>query len=54
MAGYNANVLTITVGDQMSGEISQYVAADIQVPEGTGELPAGEAESKPAEDAAAG
>jgi len=52
MAGYNANVLTITVGDQMSGEISQYVAADIQVPDQPAEMAAGAAESKPAEPAA--
>jgi uncharacterized membrane protein len=45
MAGYNANILTITVGDQMAGEIAQYVAADIQVPSEA--LEAGE--SKPPE-----
>jgi uncharacterized membrane protein len=51
MAGYNANVLTITVGDQVSGEIAQYVAADIQTPGQA--LEAGEnkpAESAPAEE----
>jgi len=36
----------------MSGEISQYVAADIQVPEGAGEIVAGAAERKPSEPAA--
>jgi hypothetical protein len=38
----------------MSGEISQYVAADIQVPDQPAEMAAGAAESKPAEAAAAG
>jgi len=33
MAGYNANIVTLTVGDQLSGEIAQYVAADVELPE---------------------
>ena len=49
MAGYNANVLTITVGDQMSGEIATAVAGEVQVPPEEMEAEAGKAESKPAE-----
>ena len=30
MSGYNANVVTLTVGDDLSGEIEQYVAADVE------------------------
>jgi uncharacterized membrane protein len=32
MKGYNANVITITVGDEMSGEIATAIAADVTVP----------------------
>ena len=51
MAGYQANVVTITVGDQMSGEIAQAVEADIKVPaQSEGSIPA-QTESKPAKSA---
>ena len=33
MEGYNANIVTFTVGDQLSGEIAQYVAAEVDMPE---------------------
>ena len=29
MEGYNARIITLTVGDQLSGEIAQYVAAEV-------------------------
>ena len=29
MGGYNANVVTLTVGDDLSGQIAQYTAADV-------------------------
>jgi uncharacterized membrane protein len=49
MQGYQANVITMTVGDEMSGEIAQAVEADIKVPaQGGSELPAA-TDSKPAE-----
>jgi uncharacterized membrane protein len=44
MQGYQANVVTLTVGDEMSGEIAQAVAAEITVPE---ESQAGEAATQP-------
>jgi uncharacterized membrane protein len=33
MKGYNAKIITLTVGDQVSGEIAQYVAAEVSAPE---------------------
>ena len=51
MQGYNAQVVTMTVGDQMSGEIAQSVSSEItmpaeeggiSLPTGTNELSAGE------------
>lgn len=51
MQGYNAQVVTMTVGDQMSGEIAQAVSSEItmpagesgiSLPTGTNELSAGE------------
>jgi uncharacterized membrane protein len=32
MSGYKANVVTITLGDELSGTVAQSVQADIQVP----------------------
>ncbi len=32
MAGYKANVVTVTLGDELSGTITQAVEADVQVP----------------------
>lgn len=32
MKGYKARVVTLTVGDEVSGEIAQAVAADVEVP----------------------
>ena len=32
MKGYKAQVVTLTVGDEVSGEIAQAVAADVEVP----------------------
>jgi uncharacterized membrane protein len=32
LAGYKANVVTVTLGDELSGTISQAVEADVQVP----------------------
>jgi uncharacterized membrane protein len=32
MAGYNATVVTVTLGDELSGTIAQAVEADIEVP----------------------
>lgn len=29
MSGYNANVVTLTVGDDLSGEIASYVAGEV-------------------------
>ena len=29
MSGYNANVVTLTVGDELSGEIAQFTAAEV-------------------------
>ncbi len=29
MSGYNANVVTLTIGDDLSGQIAQYVAAEV-------------------------
>ena len=40
MAGYNANVVTLTVGDEMSGQIAQYVAG--QATDDQGNVVAGE------------
>ena len=31
MAGFNANVVTMTVGDELSGEIAQFVAAEAEI-----------------------
>lgn len=51
MQGYNAQVVTMTIGDQMSGEIAQAVSSEItmpaeesgiSLPTGTNELSAGE------------
>lgn len=36
MKGYNAQIVTLTVGDQLSGEIAQYVAGQASGPEGEG------------------
>ena len=33
MEGYNATIVTLTVGDQLSGEIAQYIAAEVDAPE---------------------
>ena len=53
MEGYNANIVTFTVGDQLSGEIAQYVAANVELPEEVDWDEAEEEEEKaaPAEDA---
>ena len=51
MAGYNANVITVTLGDELSGTISQVTEADIEVtaPEtGQAAQPAAEQAEKPA------
>jgi len=40
MSGYNANVVTLTVGDDLSGEIAQYTAG--QVTDDAGNVVAGE------------
>ncbi len=40
MAGYSADVVTLTVGDQLSGEIASYVAGAAQDP--SGDVVAGE------------
>jgi hypothetical protein len=29
MSGYNANVVTLTVGDELSGQLDQYLAGTI-------------------------
>jgi len=50
MEGYNANIVTFTVGDQLSGEIAQYVAAEVDMPE-EAEEEVVEGEAAPAEDA---
>jgi uncharacterized membrane protein len=50
MEGYNANIVTFTVGDQLSGEIAQYVAAEVDMPE-EAEEEVVEGEVAPAEDA---
>lgn len=34
MAGYNANVVTLTVGDELSGQIASYMAADVSADQG--------------------
>lgn len=34
MAGYKANVVTLTVGDELSGEITSYMAADVSSDQG--------------------
>ncbi len=34
MAGYNANVVTLTVGDELSGQIASYVAGDVSDDQG--------------------
>ena len=31
MAGYSANVITLTVGDELSGQIAAAVAADVEI-----------------------
>jgi uncharacterized membrane protein len=36
MKDYKANVVTVTVGDELSGSIAQYVAAEISGPAATG------------------
>lgn len=57
MEGYNANIVTFTVGDQLSGEIAQYVAAEVELPEeeaaaepaeGESAAPAADSAEKPA------
>lgn len=50
MEGYNANIVTFTVGDQLSGEIAQYVAAEVDAPE-EAEEEVVEGEAAPAEEA---
>jgi len=35
MGGYNANVVTLTVGDDLSGEIAQYASGSVTTPDGT-------------------
>jgi uncharacterized membrane protein len=50
MEGYNANIVTFTVGDQLSGEIAQYVAAEVDMPE-EAEEEVVEGEAAPAEEA---
>jgi uncharacterized membrane protein len=34
MLGYNANVVTLTVGDELSGQIASYMAADVSADQG--------------------
>ena len=31
MAGYNANVITLTVGDELSGQIATAVSANVEM-----------------------
>lgn len=31
LEGFNANVATLTVGDELSGEIAQFAAAEVDV-----------------------
>jgi uncharacterized membrane protein len=33
MSGYKANVVTVTLGDELSGTITQSIAADVEVPD---------------------
>ncbi len=40
MAGYNANVVTLTVGDDLSGQIAQYTAGEVD--DAAGDVVAGE------------
>jgi uncharacterized membrane protein len=40
MAPYKAQVVTLTVGDETSGEIAQAVAADVEVPAPAAAAPA--------------
>ncbi len=51
MKGYSAKVVTLTVGDQLSGEIDQFVAAEVSGPEGAVDSTATPAADKPAADA---
>jgi uncharacterized membrane protein len=46
MKGYNANVVTLTVGDELSGEIDQMVAGDATVPADAGDAGAKDASAK--------
>ncbi|MFN2123725.1 MAG: DUF1269 domain-containing protein [Candidatus Promineifilaceae bacterium] len=34
MSGYNANVVTLTVGDELSGQIASYMAAEVTADQG--------------------
>ena len=52
MKGYKAQVVTMTVGDEVSGEIAQGVAAEVEVPADAGAAPAA-APAAPAAPAAA-
>ena len=40
MKGYKAQVVTMTVGDEVSGEIAEAVAAEVEVPADAGAAPA--------------
>jgi hypothetical protein len=44
MEGFSANVITMTVGSELSGEIAQFVAAEAEID--TAKLDAGEEESE--------
>ena len=52
MKGYQAQVVTLTVGDEVSGEIAQGVAAEVEVPADAGAAPSA-APAAPAAPAAA-
>jgi uncharacterized membrane protein len=49
MKGYNANVVTVTIGDELSGVIDQYISGEINLP--PSELAQSAATSTPAQSA---
>ena len=54
MSGYNANVVTLTVGDELSGQIASYVAGEATDDQGNVVAGAGGAAADAAGDVAAG
>jgi uncharacterized membrane protein len=54
MQGYSANVVTLTVGDELSGQIASYVAGAAQDPSGNVVAGAGGAAADAQGDVAAG